>query len=74
VIRARVRSWSDEEGWGVLDAPAAPGGIFVHFSAIAGSGFRNLSAGEEVEVDVEGPRPFDQDGHRYRAVSLRRLP
>jgi CspA family cold shock protein len=40
-MRATVREWSDEEGWGVLDADdasLAPGGIFAHFSSKTATG------------------------------------
>lgn len=67
LVRAKVRWWSNEEGWGVLDAPEAPGGIFVHFSAIQMEGYKSLREGASVDVKLEGPLPFDQDGYRYRA-------
>lgn len=63
-----MREWHDEEGWGVIDSPAAPGGCWAHFSAIEMDGYRALAAGEEVEVDVEAT---DQDGYAYRAVAVR---
>ena len=70
-VRATVRWWSDGEGWGVLDAPTAPGGIFVHFSGIEGDGYRSLHAGQVVELDLEGPLRFEQDGCRYRGWRVR---
>lgn len=63
--------WSDDEGWGALVGDAhTPGGVFVHFSAIQGDGYRSLRAGQEVEARIEGPLSFDQDGYRYRATSV----
>jgi cold shock CspA family protein len=73
VIRAVVRHWYDDEGWGVADAPEAPGGIFLHFSFIDGEGYRSLREGEVVELRLEGPLPFDQDGCRWNGRSVRRL-
>ena len=70
-IQATVRRWDDEEGWGVLDAPEAPGGIFVHFSGIEGDGYRSLNTGQAVELDLEGPLDFDQDGYRFRGWHVR---
>jgi cold shock protein len=70
-IEASVRSWNDEEGWGVLDAPEAPGGIFVHFSGIDGEGYRSLRADQRVTLDLEGPLRFEQDGYRYRGWHVR---
>jgi cold shock protein len=49
VITAVVRWYSDRDGWGVLDAPEAPGGIFVAFPAIQMEGFKHLVAGQRVE-------------------------
>lgn len=66
--RGRVREWHDEEGWGVIDSPAAPGGCWAHYSAIEMDGYRALAAGEEVEVDLEAA---DQDGYAYRALTVR---
>lgn len=71
VTLATVRWFSNEEGWGVLDAPEAPGGIFVHFSAIETDGYKTLREGQEVEIELEGPLSFDQDGCRYRALTAR---
>jgi CspA family cold shock protein len=69
-----LRWFDDEEGWGVVDVPGVADGIFVHFSAIATEGFAALAGGEAVEVDHEGPLPFDQDGYRYRATTVQVLP
>jgi cold shock protein len=73
VTRAKVKRWSDEEGWGVLEAPEAPGGIFVHFSFIEMEGYRSLREGQTVELDLEGPLPFDQDGCRWHGRRVRPL-
>lgn len=72
VSRATVEEWRGEEGWGVLSAPeAAPGGIWVHVSHVEGEGFRSLSAGQQVEVEVEDLGAPIQDGYRYRAIRVR---
>ncbi|MGW6033492.1 cold-shock protein [Gordonia terrae] len=63
-----VRFWNDEEGWGVLDSDATPGGAWTFYSEIAGTGFRNLSAGQTVEFQYEQP---GQDGYDYRASNIR---
>jgi hypothetical protein len=46
----------------VLDAPEVPGGIFVHFSVIEMEGFKTLRDVQSVEIDLEAPLSFDQDG------------
>jgi len=73
VTRAVVKHWYHEEGWGVADAPEAPGGIFIHFSFVEAEGYRSLRDGEEVELDLEGPLPREQDGCRWYGRRVRRL-
>jgi len=75
VVRATVREWSDEEGWGVLSAPEIESdGVWVHFSAIQMEGYKTLVPGRTVLVEVVGPLPFEQDGYRFRASWVRPLP
>ncbi|MFB8318351.1 cold-shock protein [Streptomyces sp. NPDC056465] len=68
-VRATVREWSDEEGWGVLDSSETPGGCFGHYADIQAPGFRTLSPGQQVDLVWEAPG-FKQDGYDYRAVSI----
>jgi CspA family cold shock protein len=62
-----VRTYDVDEGWGVIDGPDVPGGCWVHFSAIAATGFRELAPGEQVSFRAEAA---DQDGFAYRAVRV----
>jgi cold shock protein len=62
-----VRSYDADEGWGVIDGPDVPGGCWVHFSAVAGPGYRELTAGQPVSFRAEAA---DQDGFAYRAVRV----
>jgi CspA family cold shock protein len=73
VARAVVRRWHEEEGWGIADAPEAPGGIFIHFSFIEDEGYRSLSEGEVVELTLEGPLPREHDGCQWEGRAVRRL-
>jgi cold shock CspA family protein len=73
MTHAVVRRWHDEEGWGLADAPEAPGGIFIHFSFIEGDGYRALKEGEAVELDLSR-LPRAHDGCRWEGRSVRRLP
>ena len=52
-----VKWFNEAKGFGFI-APADGGkDVFVHFSGIAGSGFRTLNEGQEVEFEVkEGPK------------------
>jgi CspA family cold shock protein len=69
-IRAVVREWHDDEGWGVLDAPAVPGGCWAGFGQVAISGYRSLRAGQGVALEWERG---EQDGYDFRAVAVRPL-
>ncbi len=62
-----VRDWHREEGWGVIDCDATPGGCWAHFSAIEADGYRELTNGETVEFTAEQAA---QDCYAYRAVHV----
>jgi cold shock CspA family protein len=55
-----VEVWHDELGWGGLSSPDVPGGVWAHYSAIEGSGYRALHAGERVEFAWE-PYPHEDE-------------
>ncbi len=55
-MKGKVKWFSKDKGYGFI---AVEGGedVFVHFSAIQESGFKNLEEGQEVTFDViEGER------------------
>ncbi|MGW0252600.1 hypothetical protein ACWDYH_38840 [Nocardia goodfellowii] len=58
-----IREWHVEEGWGVVDSPATPGGCWASFTSVM-SQRRHFIAGEHVEFDYE---PAEQDGYAFRA-------
>src|ERR1700754_3034892 len=62
-----VRLFHPDEGWGVIDGPDVPGGCWVHFSAVATDGYRELVAGQDVSFRAEAA---SQDGYAYRAVKV----
>jgi cold shock CspA family protein len=64
---ATVKFWSDEEGWGLLVSPEFSEDIWAHFSAIDGSGYRELTVGQAVMFEVEDLGGPVQDGYRFRA-------
>ncbi|CAN5823274.1 DNA damage response modulator PprM [soil metagenome] len=49
----KVKWFNGEKGFGFVEQDDGGADVFVHFSAIQGSGFRNLNEGDEVEFDVE---------------------
>lgn len=62
-----VRLWNDDEGWGVLDSEATPGGCWAHFGSILADGFRSLRPGQAVSFAFHhGP----QDGYDYAADAV----
>jgi CspA family cold shock protein len=47
-----VKWFSHDKGYGFITPDDGGDDVFVHFSAIAGSGFRNLEEGEKVTYEV----------------------
>ena len=51
-ITGTVKWFSRQKGYGFIQ-PETGDDVFVHYSAIQGSGFRNLEEGEQVEFTIE---------------------
>ena len=47
-----VKWFSAEKGFGFITPEDGSADVFVHFSAIAGDGYRNLEENAKVEYDV----------------------
>lgn len=62
-----VKWFNNRKGWGFVRSEGIDEDIFVHFSAIQGTGFKSLTAGQTVTFEVErGDRGF----HAIDVVAL----
>jgi CspA family cold shock protein len=56
MTQGTVKWFNDSKGFGFIQREDGPD-VFVHHSAIVGSGFRSLKEGDVVEFEVtEGPK------------------
>ncbi|MBC7693375.1 MAG: cold shock domain-containing protein [Methylotenera sp.] len=52
-----VKWFNDSKGFGFIQADGTDRDVFVHYSAIAGDGFKTLAEGQKVEFDlIDGPK------------------
>lgn len=51
-MQGKVKWFNEAKGFGFIERDGDPD-VFVHYSAIDGSGFKKLVEGEEVEFEVE---------------------
>jgi len=63
MARGTVKWFNAEKGFGFISPDEGGPDVFVHFSAIVGTGHRNLEENQRVEFDVtqgqRGPQAAD---------------
>ncbi|HEV7639538.1 MAG: cold-shock protein [Gaiellaceae bacterium] len=47
-----VKWFSNEKGYGFIERGNGEADVFVHFSAIAGDGYKSLTEGQKVSFEV----------------------
>jgi cold shock protein len=61
-LTGTVKWFNDAKGYGFISRDGGPD-VFVHFSAIQGSGFKSLAEGDRVEFEIvqgqKGPQAAD---------------
>jgi cold shock protein len=61
-LQGTVKWFNDAKGYGFISREGGPD-VFVHFSAIQGSGFKSLAEGDRVEFEIvqgqKGPQAAD---------------
>ncbi len=56
VANGTVKWFNSDKGYGFISQESGPD-VFVHFSAIEGTGYRNLEENDRVEFEVsQGPK------------------
>ena len=55
-----VKFFNAEKGYGFIAPDDGGKDVFVHFSGIAGSGYRSLDQGQKVEFDVTAGNKGDE--------------
>jgi cold shock protein len=66
MTQGRVKWFNDKKGYGFIEVEGE-GDVFVHYSAIEGSGFRSLNDGDMVSFEIE------QSGKGPQAVNVKKL-
>lgn len=55
-VTGKVKWFNDAKGFGFIERPDGED-VFIHYTAIAGTGFPSLTEGQEVEFEnIDGPK------------------
>lgn len=52
MARGKVKWFNAEKGFGFIAQDGGGPDVFVHYSEVAGSGFRSLDEGQQVEFEI----------------------
>ncbi|MFI9272800.1 transcription antiterminator/RNA stability regulator CspE [Kitasatospora sp. NPDC052896] len=52
-LQGTVKWFNESKGFGFISPEDGSKDVFVHFSAIQGTGFKTLAEGQQVEFEVE---------------------
>jgi cold shock protein len=67
MAQGTVKWFNAEKGFGFIEQDGGGADVFVHFSAIAGSGYRSLDENQRVEFEVtQGQKGLQAD--QVRAI------
>ena len=53
MAQGRVKWFNDQKGFGFITVEGEEKDVFVHYSAIIGSGFKSLQENQLVEFDIQ---------------------
>jgi len=57
MAQGRVKWFNDQKGFGFITVSDEEKDVFVHYTAISGSGFKSLQENQLVEFDIQqGPK------------------
>ena len=66
-MKGKVKWFNESKGFGFATPEDGSKDVFVHFSAIQGSGFKTLAENDSIEFDIE------QSDKGPRAVNVRKI-